>query len=301
MDIDMRELEAFSCVVEKKSFSRAAEVLYLTQPTVSAHIASLERKLGVKLLMRTTREIHPSDAGELLYSYAREILRLRTAAVQAIDALRGEMQGSITIAASPIPAHYHLPRLLRDFRALHPEVDFSIKVLDNATAADAVLSRSVELGFTDAVINLPKCTSQELAEDRLVLVAPSTPRYQALCAAELPLRQLIKEPFIAHEAGSSARVETDSFLRELGVNLKELHIAVEVHSDESMKRMVSEGLGIAVLPQSVCEDYCRFGTLLSFDPGHATPRRRLYLLRHKNAILSPIAQSFCEYAAAHTS
>ena len=92
MDIDIKELEAFACVVEKGSFSRAAEALYLTQPTISAHVASLERKLGIKLLVRTTKEIYPSDAGNLLYEYAKEILRLRTSAVQAIKAFSKEAE-----------------------------------------------------------------------------------------------------------------------------------------------------------------------------------------------------------------
>lgn len=298
MDIDMRELEAFSCVVEKGSFSRAAEVLYLTQPTVSAHVASLERKLGSKLLVRTTREIYPSDAGELLYGYAKEILRLRTAAVQAVDSLSGEMKGTITVAASSIPAQYQLPRLIREFRTLHPHVNFSLRILENAAVADEVLARRVELGFTDAAVNLPKCVWRELTEDRLVIITPPTPRYQAYRTADFPIRQLTKEPFIAHEPGSAARLETDSFLKELGVNLKEVNTAVEVHSDESIKRMVSEGLGIAVVSQTVCEDYCRFGKLLSFAFEQVVPRRKLYAVRHKNAILAPVAQSFYDYVAA---
>ena len=85
MDIDMKELEAFVAVVDQGSFSRAAKTLYLTQPTVSTHVAVLERKLGIKLLVRTTKEVYPSDGGKLLYGYAKEILQLRESAVQALQ------------------------------------------------------------------------------------------------------------------------------------------------------------------------------------------------------------------------
>ena len=151
MDIDIKELEAFACVVEKGSFSRAAEALYLTQPTISAHVASLERKLNIKLLVRTTKEIYPSDAGNLLYEYAKEILRLRTNAVQAIKAFSKEMRGTVSVAASTIPGQYYLPKLIQNFRAEYPDISFSLQILDSAEVAEQVSARKVEIGFTGPI------------------------------------------------------------------------------------------------------------------------------------------------------
>ena len=110
VDLDMRELEAFAAVVEQSSFSKAAKVLFLTQPTVSSHIASLEKKLDTRLLIRTSRTVCPSDAGRLLYDYARRILDLRTQATEAIAAFSREMRGTIHIAASDPPGQYYLDR-----------------------------------------------------------------------------------------------------------------------------------------------------------------------------------------------
>ena len=154
MDIDIKELEAFACVVEKGSFSRAAEALYLTQPTISAHVASLERKLGIKLLVRTTKEIYPSDAGNLLYEYAKEILRLRTSAVQAIKAFSKEMRGVIHVAASTIPGQYYLPKMIQSFRAEYPDISFNLQLLDSTEVAEQIAARKAEIGFTGALINL---------------------------------------------------------------------------------------------------------------------------------------------------
>ena len=297
MDIDMKELEAFSCVVEKGSFSRAAEVLYLTQPTVSAHVASLERKLGVKLLVRTTKEIYPSDAGNLLYDYAKEILRLRSGAVQAIQAFSREMRGTITVAASTIPGQYYLPKLIQSFRSTYPDVNFNLQILDSTEVAEQISSRKAEVGFTGTVINMPKCIYQELTEDRLVVITPNTPQYQAFLSTGFPVRQLTRETFINREAGSGTRLETEAFLREMGVNLRDINTAVEVRSTESIKQMVSEGLGIAVISKSACEDYCQFKKILAFNFDSVNLRRKLYLVRHKNSILSPIAQTFYDYVA----
>lgn len=297
MDIDIKELEAFACVVEKGSFSRAAEALYLTQPTISAHVASLERKMGIKLLVRTTKEVYPSDAGNLLYEYAKEILRLRTSAVQAIKAFSKEMRGTVNVAASTIPGQYYLPKLIQSFRSIYPDVSFSLQILDSTEVAEQIATRKAEIGFTGTVINLPKCVYQVLAEDRLVIITPNTPQYQGYQSTGFPIRQIPKETFISREAGSGTRLETESFLREMGVNVKDIHIAVEVRSTESIKQMVSEGLGIAVISKSACEDYCQFKKILAFNFDNVNLRRKLYLVRHKNSILSPIAQTFYDYAA----
>jgi DNA-binding transcriptional LysR family regulator len=107
--MDMKQLEALVYVVETCSFSRAGELLHLTQPTISSHIAALERELKIKLIVRTTKEIYPSEAGKLLYGYAKEILQKREEALQAIGDFFHEMRGTITVAASSIPGQYSFP------------------------------------------------------------------------------------------------------------------------------------------------------------------------------------------------
>ena len=297
MDIDIKELEAFVAVVDQGSFSRAAKSLYLTQPTVSTHVAVLERKLGIKLLVRTTKEVYPSDAGKILYGYAKEILQLRERAVQALHAFTHDMQGSIHVAASTIPGQYFLPKLIQGFRAEYPDVSFSLQLLDSTEVANQIAARKVEIGFTGTVVNLPKCIYQPFAEDRLVVITPNTPKYQGYQATGFPTGQLTREPFISREPGSGTRLETENFLREMGVDVAAIRTAVEVRSPESIKQMVSEGLGIAVISQSACEDYCKFKKLLAFNFDSVKLRRKLYLVRHKNSILSPVAQAFYEYAS----
>ncbi len=297
MDIDMKELEALVAVVERASFSRAAESLFLTHPTVSTHVAVLEQKLGIKLVVRTSKEVYPTSAGELFYGYAKEILRMRASAVQAVQALTHEMKGTIRVAASTIPGQYYLPRLFQGFRALYPDISFSLEVLDSTEVAEKVAGRKVELGFTGTIVNLSKCVYQPLAEDRLVIVTPNTAKYRVYQPTGFPIRQITQEPFISREEGSGTRLETENFLREMGVDPKDIQIAVEVRSVETIKQMVSEGLGIAVLSKSACADYCQFKKLLAFNFDSIKLRRKLYLVRHKNSILSPAAQAFYDYAA----
>lgn len=294
--MDIKQLEAFVYVVDSGSFSRAGALLHLTQPTISAHILSLERELNIKLIVRTTKETYPSEAGKLLYDYARDILTLRENAVQAIRVFSREMRGTVTVAASTIPGQYYLPKLLQAFREKYPDIKFNIQMTDSADVVERITARTAEVGFSGTQPDAPKCVFRDFADDKLVIITPNEPRFRQYVGKGFPAGQLREEPFISREAGSGTRRETEAFLRELGVGAHQLKTAVEVHSTESILNMVSEGVGVAVLSQSACADYQQFGKVLAFDFDNIALRRKLYIIRHKNSILSPIAQVFYDYA-----
>ncbi len=295
-DIDFKELEAFVHVLELRSFSKAARRLYLSQPTVSGYIASLERKLSSKLLIRTTKEIFPSETGNIVYGYAKEILRLREATVQAVGNLHTKMKGVISVAASTIPGQYYLPKLLRAFREKYPDISFNLQMADSAEVVDLVTTRKVDIGFAGARFHNTKCVFSEFADDRLVIITPNEPRFQALPQTAFPSAQLAKETFICREEGSGTRMETEQFLRRMGVDPAAVDLAVEVRSTELIKQMVSEGVGISIISERASRDHCRFGKLLAFDADNVNIRRKLYILRHKNGILSPVSQVFFDFA-----
>lgn len=292
--MDIKQLEAFALVVENNSFSKTAAQLHLTQPTISAHIASLEKELKLKLIVRTTKEIYPSDAGRLLYEYAKKILDLRAAALQAVENFSREMRGTVTLAASSIPGQYYLPKLLQGFRSRYPDISFNVQMMDSSAVIEAVASHGAEIGFCGTMGDVTKCLYEEFARDRLVIITPNTPEYQTYLTTGFPVQQIAHENFISRESGSGTRRETETFLREMGVDAAGLHIAVEVPSTENIKQMVSEGLGIAVISRSAAESMS--DKLLSFDFESVSLRRSLYLVRHKNAVLSPIAEAFYTYA-----
>ena len=281
IDMDIKELEAFVYVVENCSFSRAAELLHLTQPTISSHVSALERKLNIKLIVRTTKETYPSDAGKLLYKYAKEILQVRENAAIALRNFSQEMKGTISIAASTVPSQYYLPHLLQDFRARYPAITFNIQMEDSPKVVELVATRSVY---------------QDFANDPMVLITPNTEKYQAFAGKPFPIEQLKEETFISREKGSGTYQAGKELLNELGVDIAQLRTAVEIRSTESVKQMVSEGLGVGLIAQSAAQDYVQFGKLLAFPFPDSRFRRQLYIVKHKNSILSPIAQVFYDYA-----
>ncbi|MDO5111547.1 MAG: selenium metabolism-associated LysR family transcriptional regulator [Clostridia bacterium] len=295
--MDLAKLEAFVCVMECRSFSQAAARMYMSQPTVSAHVAALERELGVKLIIRTTKEIYPSEAGNILYDYALRMLKLRRDAVEAIRNYACDMSGYVTVAASSIPVREFLPGLLKSFHARYPKIEVELHEVDSKAAVAEVMEREAEVGFCGTRLRVAKCIFEEIGEDKLVMIAPDVPKYRKYKKAGFPVRQLEKEHFISREKGSGTRREMEAFLKEMGVDAAKLQIVAQSDSNERIKEWVREGKGVAVLSQSVMEDPLD-KDLLSFDFNSTRLRRKLFILRHKASDLSPAAQTFYAYSKA---
>lgn len=295
--MDIKQLEAFVYVLETRSFSRAGELLHLTQPTISAHIAALEQETNVKLVIRNSSNISPSEAGRILYSYAKKILDTREEAMNALYDFSHTMKGTVTIAASSIPGQFFLPKLMQRFREKYPDVIFDLQITDSEDVIHKIAGRTADVGFSGTMIENKKCVFKTFASDQLVIITPAEDRFRPyIQTGILPVEQVLNEPFINREKGSGTRKETEAFLKHMNIDTHILNTAVSVHSTESIIRMVSEGLGIAVISKNACLDYCSFHKIFSFNLGNDIFERKLYVIRHRSSILSPVAQVFYDYA-----
>ena len=293
--MDIKQLATFVSVVDLKSFSKTAEKLFLTQPTISAHITALEKELDTKLIVRTTKEVYPSEAGKIPYDYARDILNLKEEAVSAIKSYAEEMQGNINVAASTIPAQYLLPGLIAAFRQKYPKVSFHILHCDSQEVVDKVLSHQADLGMTGTRIERSKCVYEHLADDRMVVIAPNTPEYQKYLKQGFSAKELLHLPVILREEGSGTRMETESILQKAGVKTEDLHIVAQMDDPESIKNSVSHGFGVSVISRRAAKEFERFGVVLSFEFADVDMDRKLYLVRHKSCHPSSIARAFVEF------
>lgn len=294
--MEIRQLEAFVNVIDNKSFSKTANRLYLAQPTVSGYIADLEKELGVKLITRTTKEVHPTSMGLVLYRYAQDMLTMHENAIHAIKSAENEMKGNIVIGASTIPAQYYLPKLLSAFRLEYPDISFQIQSGDSACVIEKLFMRKIEIGIIGTVVKSPKCAFEPLTDDRLVIAAPNTEKYRNIKGGKFPLSMLLEEPFIIREPGSGTRQETERFLRKMNLDPCRLNVVAEMEDTESIKLSVSHGLGISILSSTAVEDYRQFGRILTFDIGDENFIRKLYMVRLKKSPMTPIANRFWLYA-----
>ena len=300
--MDFKQLEAFVYVIKYQSYTRAAKELFLTQPTVSAHIASLEKELGVNLVVRSTRSVTASHWGEILYEYAVDLLNLRDSALEVFRNAERAEQTNIAIAASTVPAQVVLPEVLAAFCERHPAISFAVSEKDSAQVVQLVAEQSVDLGFTGTKLPHAKCIFTPFLEDSLVVVTPAGGAYAALRPADLTAQWLREQPFLLREPGSGTRREAEKFLRAMGVEPDALRIAAQLDRPEQILRMVQKGAGITVLSYRSAREYERRGEVRTFALPEVDMRRRLYLVRNKNRPLCAAAKQFvrfvCEYHAA---
>lgn len=290
--MDFKQLEAFVYVVRLKSFSKAAQRIFLTQPTISAHIGSLERELCTRLLERGTKYVYPTKAGSILFGYAEQMIALREAASSAVKNYTNELKGVLRLAASTVPSQYILPAAIAEFRETYPNITFAIQRQDSEQVVESVAGDLVPLGFCGTDTHRNDCTFDSFATDRLVIITPNNEKFKALQPGSLRADILRREPVVVREEGSGTRKEMESFLRRGGLDLGELNIVAQFDDPDSIKRAVSQGLGISIISNAAVEDYVNFGLLLRFDLSDIAMERQLYMVRHKGVSLPLEAEVF---------
>jgi len=221
--MNIKQLEAFVRIVKNKSFSQTAKELYLTQPTVSSYISSLEEDLGVQLFNRTTKEVHTTNEGEQIYLYAKDIVNLSNKIRNAFKDEEKEEVNEIIISASSIPAQYLLPGILANFSKRYPNTEFRIHETDSKGAVTDVAEHRSDLAFSGSIVPMSNCNFLPFYEDELILVTPNTEFYQNK-QKEGDLSFLRKADFVMRENGSGTKKEAINLLTQMGLKPEELKV-----------------------------------------------------------------------------
>jgi len=291
--VDIRRLEIFAKVAELGSFSRAAEALFLTQPTISEHVRALEDELGVQLLDRLGRGATPTRAGQLLLGYAHRMLALSREAHQALERFQGRMSGELIVGGSTIPGEYVLPALIGQFKAKYPDILISLLIGSTRRVSDWLEEGRVEVGVVGARPASRALESKELMADELVVVVPATHAWATRRMATLT--DLQKEPMIVRERGSGSREALEHALHEAGLSLARLRVVGEMGSTQAVKQAVRAGIGIALVSKRAVEDECRAGLLACVKVKDLRVARAFYLATHRDRSRSPLAQAFVDF------
>jgi DNA-binding transcriptional LysR family regulator len=294
LQIDFRHLETFCRVAHLKSFSRAADDLFLTQPTVSGHILSLEQSLSLRLFDRTSREVHLTKAGEVFLKYASNILSYRKELLNALSEFSQGIKGELSLGASTIPGEYLVPKLMSDFKKEHPHFIIRLKIADTKEVVQYVLQGSVEFGIIGAKLNHPSLHFEKYEEDEIVVVAPSD--HPLTRKRRVNIDELSKEPWIIREEGSGTQMAVEKALRKKGKSLKQFNVAIEMGSTSSVKEGVKAKLGLAFLSQRATEEELSQGSLSRIDVEGIEPISRIiYIVTHRGRTLSPIGMKFLRF------
>ena len=288
--MNLKQLEAFVQVSESGSFSKAAKELFLTQPTISAHISSLEKELNVRLFIRNTKEVSRSDDGKDLYRYAKQITDLEKAIEERFYMDSDDGKHFITIAASTIPAQYLLPKVLMCYRERYPKEQIKIMETDSSEVVTQVVDHMVDVGFTGTVLEKKHCKYIPFYKDELAVITPDTPEYRILKEQNRDdIDWIRRKPLILREEGSGTRKEAEKQLKNAGISMETLDIVASIANQETIKKSVKQGMGITVLSRLAAED--EDGLLIFPIPG-ADEGRDINLVYNKNYQMTRSADRF---------
>ena len=288
--MNLKQLEAFVQVSESGSFSKAAKELFLTQPTISAHISSLEKELNVRLFIRNTKEVSLSDDGKDLYRYAKQITDLEKAIEERFYMDSDDGKHFITIAASTIPAQYLLPKVLMCYRERYPKEQIKIMETDSSEVVTQVVDHMVDVGFTGTVLEKKHCKYIPFYKDELAVITPDTPEYRILKEQNRDDIDWIKrKPLILREEGSGTRKEAEKQLKNAGISMEDLDIVASIANQETIKKSVKQGMGITVLSRLAAEDE---DGLIIFPIPVADEGRDINLVYNKNYQMTRSADRF---------
>jgi len=284
-------------VVECKSFSKAAEAVHLSQPTVSSHIKDLEDHFGCLLIDRLSKKAAPTQAGRLLYGYARRMLALREEAQAALAQYQGKMQGHLVVGGSTIPGGYLLPRVIGKFKMEYPRIRPSLIIADTERIIAGIAEGSIELGVVGAESRDKNILQERLIDDEMRLIVTADHPWSAL--KKVLLERLLSEPFIIRERGSGTLKSMQECLKQGGRSIDELNIVAEMGSTEAVRQGIKDGIGVSILSTLAVTEDLDSGALRALSVEGLDLTRGLYITRHRQRSLSPLAAAFVEFLKKH--
>ncbi|MEE1086276.1 MAG: selenium metabolism-associated LysR family transcriptional regulator [Schaedlerella sp.] len=291
--MNLKQIEAFVLVAEKGSFSETAKALFLTQPTVSAHVSELEKELNLRLFVRDKKRVALTEDGKNFYEYAKQVTLLMEQIEEKFLAKEEEdSNAEIVIAASSVPAQYLLAEIMFRFRLRYPHRQFVIKESDSAGVAEMVKMRQADIGFTGAKVSGKRCKYIPFYKDELVVITPNEERYREKQKFDSVSDWIEEEPLVLREEGSGTRKEALKILEKMGIEREKLNIVASMGSTETVKQSVAMGMGISVLSALAVQDVVSSGKVLGFPLGANVGVRDIYVVYNKDFGMTPTVKNF---------
>jgi len=293
MGFEDHKLRVFCTVVETKSFSKASEIIHLTQPAVSLQIQALEEAFETKLFDRSSSTVTLTRAGEILYSYAKQILGLYSSIEKDIGAVTGLVKGSISIGASTTIGNYLLPAVISEFKQAFPKIKIQLTVGNTRRIAEFLKAGNLNLGLVEGDVSKFNVVTEKLISDELsLIVAPFHPWAKK---KEIPIQELTKEPFIIREEGSGTRQIIEKYLAKKGISVQDMKISAVIGSTEAIKEAVENGIGVSIVSKWAIRKESRYGTISKIAIKDLKMLREFSLIFNKKSITNYASDEFLAF------
>lgn len=291
--MEFKQLQSFAAVVKYQSFTKAAEHLFLSQPTISNHICQLEEELNKRLILRTTKSVELTPKGQEVYEYVSRILELKDRMMESCSQNR---QKIIHLGASTIPSAYILPELLSEFGKRSPDTYFSIHQSDSEGVVKGLNEGLFDIGLIGMKVEEEGIECIPFCQDQMILITPVNEHFLDLKSQNtISVRELLNEPIIMRELGSGSKKTADRFLEEMNIAESELNIIARINDQEAIKNMVAKGLGISIISEMAAKNFLSEKLILGFSLSEYSSGRSLYLIYKKDYILQPYIHAFLHF------
>jgi LysR family transcriptional regulator, low CO2-responsive transcriptional regulator len=289
--MEIRDLQVFLTVSRHLNFTRAGEELHLSQPSVSVRISSLQRELGAKLFEQIGKRIVLTETGRVLVPYATKVIAALDDAYHAIGELQGLQRGLLTIGASTTPGMYVLPKVIAEFKRLHPRIEVRLRIRDTHQIENAVAANEFDFGFVGGHLAANDVEVLPWRTDTIILIVP--PKHPLTRRKSVKPKDLEKESFVLRETGSATQATIASHLEKKGIQLNSIG---ELENPESVKRAVESGLGIAFISGLAVETELKNRSLIAVRVSDLNIKRELKIVHRREKHLSKSAQEFIRLA-----
>jgi DNA-binding transcriptional LysR family regulator len=286
--MNLNHLAIFHAVAQTGSMTLGAERMDISQPAVSKQVQELERAIGVHLFDRVGRRIRLSQAGELLADYARRLFTLAHEAETAMADVRALDRGKLAIGASTTIGSYLLPRVLAEFCRRHPGIELLVRIENTEQVHRRLAAFELDVGLTEGPVEDEELVAEVFHRDELVIIA--APAHRLAGQSRVPLSAVRDEPFILREPGSGTRTVEERALARLKLKVR---VIMALGSTEAIKRVVAEGLGLAIVSRLAVGTECDARQLTVLPIGEVRMDRPLHLVRRRGRRDGPALRAFC--------
>ena len=285
----LHQLQIFEAIAQHGSFTRAAEELFLTQPTVSQQMKQLTKAIGVPLYEQIGKRIYLTDAGKAVLEVGRDISQRFNDLEMTLADIKGLKQGNLKLAAITT-AKYFVPRILGTFRQRYPGINISLQIANRQQILDRLSDNLDDLYFIGQPPENLEINLRHFLDNPLVVIAP---RNHPLAQEKLiSLERLIEEPLIMRESGSGTRMAVESFFAE---NRLKMRVEMEIGSNEAIKQAIVGGLGLSILSRHSLALEGPQGPLVVLDVEGFPIQKHWYVIYPRSKQLSIVAQTFLDY------
>lgn len=291
--MDFKQLQSFVEVVKYQSFTKAAEKLYVSQPTISAHVNQLEEELNKRLILRTTKSIELTPKGKEVFDYAVHILNMRD---RLVESCSPNSQKIIHIGASTIPSAYILPDLLPEYGRLCNDTYFSIHQSDSQGIVNGLKEGLFDIGMIGMHVEDEQITCVPFCTDHMLFITPVNDHFlQLQHNQDWNIHTLLKEPMIMRETGSGSQKTADIFLDHIGIKAQDIQIIARINDQEAIKNMVANGLGVSIISEMAAKNFLAEKRILAFPIDDSSFLRHLYIIYRKDFLLEDHVQDFLKF------